>query len=145
MRKSTFLSFIVASLVIAVPAYAAETVGVAEIKATAKDSPITGNVTIKEKDEGIQVEAEVKNVPDPGKHGFHFHEVGDCSDEGKAAGGHFNPENTQHGFLPKDGRQHAHAGDMGNIEIAADGTGKLSILLLSDQDAQRRRTVGGPA
>jgi len=126
MKNNILMSAVVGSLMLTVPAYA--TVGVAKIKGTHEDSPISGDVTITEKDDGIEVEANLKNVP-PGKHGFHFHEVGQCGNEGKDAGGHFNPEHTQHGFLPKDGLQHAHAGDMGNIEIAANGTGTLKEFL----------------
>jgi Cu-Zn family superoxide dismutase len=127
MKQSILMNVLIGSLLLAWPAYAS--VGVVKIKGTAKDSPITGEVVIHEKDDGIDVDATVKNVPNPGKHGFHFHEVGQCDDEGKAAGGHFNPEKTKHGFLPKDGRLNAHAGDMGNIEIGPDGKGTLKLFL----------------
>jgi Cu-Zn family superoxide dismutase len=128
MKKNLFLYVVVGSLMGSVPAYAAS-VGLAKIKGTKDDLPLSGQVMITEKADGIEVVAKLKDVPNPGKHGFHFHEVGDCSDEGKAAGGHFNPEKAPHGFLPKDGRMGAHAGDMGNIEIAADGTGTLKEFL----------------
>ena len=60
-----------------------------------------------------------------GMHGFHIHEKGDCGDaEFKNAGGHFNPANEAHG-APTDADHHA--GDLGNIEIAADGSGALAI------------------
>ncbi len=113
---------------LAVPA-AYATVGMAEIKGTKEDSAVSGKLRIIEKDDGIDVEVEVEHVPDPGRHGLHFHEIGRCDDEGKAAGGHFNPEKAQHGYLPKDGRMHAHAGDMGNIEIGPDGRGSLKVFL----------------
>ena len=74
------------------------------------------------------MEASVKGVS-PGKHGFHIHENGACTEEGKAAGGHFNPDQASHGLLSKDGFAHSHAGDLGNIEVAADGTGKLEVIL----------------
>jgi Cu/Zn superoxide dismutase len=60
-----------------------------------------------------------------GDHGFHIHETGDCSSaDYKSAGGHFNPTGAPHG-APSDAAHHA--GDLGNITIAADGTGTLSI------------------
>ena len=34
---------------------------------------------------------------------------------GKAAGSHYNPMGAPHGQVLKDGMQHAHAGDLGNI------------------------------
>ncbi|WP_370551987.1 superoxide dismutase family protein [Haliea sp. E1-2-M8] len=56
---------------------------------------------------------------EPGPHGFHVHEVGDCSaDDGSSAGGHFNPYDTPHGAL--DAGEH-HVGDMGNVEADDDG------------------------
>ncbi|MBL8013566.1 MAG: superoxide dismutase family protein [Candidatus Omnitrophica bacterium] len=100
----------------------------ASIKATDGSSSLSGLIKFEEKPGGLQVQAEVENAP-AGKHGFHIHEKGDCSDMGKAAGGHFNPHTMQHGFTPKDGLQHAHVGDMGNIEVGSDGKGKLSVVL----------------
>ena len=63
----------------------------------------------------------------PGPHGVHLHAVGTC--EGPAftsAGGHLNPAGKQHG---KDNPMGSHLGDLSNIEVAADGTGKLSSSL----------------
>jgi len=102
---------------------------VVEIKGTMPDSPIAGTAIFNETDAGVLVNVDVKNVPNPGKHGFHIHENGDCSDNGKAAGGHYNPMGVTHGHVPTDGLEKAHAGDMGNITIAEDGTGKLEVLL----------------
>ena len=107
----------------------AQKVATAKISGTAEGSLISGQVTLTETPEGVQVEAVVNNVPNPGKHGFHIHENGSCADAGKAAGGHFNPNAVAHGFLPHDGMEHAHLGDLGNIEIDANGVGTLAILL----------------
>lgn len=126
MNYSKILGILTAGLLCAAPSYAA--IGTAAIKGTVKDSPVVGSVSFMETETGLQVEASVADVP-PGKHGFHIHEKGDCGDEGKAAGGHFNPHNVDHGFMPKDGAEHAHSGDMGNIEVGADGTGKISVFL----------------
>lgn len=124
LLKVVFSLFAV--LIFAIPSYAA--IGRAVIKGTVKDSAVLGSVSIMEMNDGLQIEASVANVS-AGKHGFHVHEKGDCGDEGKAAGGHFNPQKVAHGFMPKDGQMHAHTGDMGNIEAGADGKGKLSIFL----------------
>jgi Cu-Zn family superoxide dismutase len=101
---------------------------VAELKSTVEGSLITGKVSFMETDEGLKINAVVQNAP-PGEHGFHIHEKGDCSDAGNAAGGHFNPDSMPHGDLVKDGFAHAHAGDLGNIEIDANGNGKLEKLI----------------
>jgi len=101
---------------------------VAELKPTVEGSPITGKVSFMETDEGLKINAVVEKAP-PGKHGFHIHEKGDCSDQGNAAGGHFNPDAVPHGDVEKHGFQKAHAGDLGNIEIGSDGKGKLEKII----------------
>ena len=100
----------------------------ANVKGTAADSSLKGKVFFQDTPEGLKIHAEFQGAP-AGKHGFHIHDIGDCGDVGKAAGGHYNPEGAPHGLLMKDGFSHAHAGDLGNIEIAADGTGTLNTLL----------------
>ena len=102
---------------------------VAVITGTQPDSTIKGIVTFTETEDGLQVTAEVYGVPVAGKHGFHIHEKGSCEDAGNAAGGHYNPHGVSHGFLPKDGMEAAHFGDMGNIEIDSEGSGTLSLDL----------------
>jgi len=73
---------------------------------------------------GAKVHVHVEHAT-PGKHGLHIHEKGDCSDaEAKNAGGHFNPGSMEHAG-PMDAKRHA--GDLGNIEIKADGSGDLDI------------------
>ena len=89
------------------------------------DSGISGSVTFTETDGGVRVVAEVAGV-EPGLHGLHIHEIGDCSSEDfKSAGGHFNPAAVPHGG-PSDAERHA--GDLGNIEIGADGAGRLELV-----------------
>jgi superoxide dismutase, Cu-Zn family len=61
----------------------------------------------------------------PGVHAVHLHEKGDCSDpEAKSAGGHWNPTTESHG---KWGSTPFHHGDIGNIEVGADGKGAYSV------------------
>lgn len=115
-----------------------------DLKATKEGSAISGTVRLEEVPEGLRVSADVKGAL-PGKHGFHFHENGSCADEGKAAGGHFNPDGVVHGLLVKDGHSHAHAGDMGNIEIDPDGTGKLETTLPGLSLSEGKYNVSGRA
>ena len=104
-----------------------------EAKAIIQDSSAPaksyGEVVLTDSAEGLKVNANLSGVPNPGKHGFHIHEFGSCQDSGKGAGSHFNPMQVQHGNLSHDGAEHAHMGDMGNIEIDADGSGSVSIIL----------------
>lgn len=101
----------------------------AVITGTDPESTLQGTVDFVETGGGVQVVAKLSNVIPAGKHGFHVHENGSCEDMGKAAGGHFNPASVQHGLLPKDGATMAHSGDMGNIEIDANGNGNLVIYM----------------
>lgn len=53
-----------------------------------------------------------------GAHGFHIHEIGDCSKaDFTSSGGHFNPEKVAHGSLHADVN---HAGDLGNLVAGSD-------------------------
>lgn len=90
----------------------------------AAESGISGTVHFEEAGGVVTIVAEVSGVA-PGLHGLHIHELGDCSsDDFKSAGGHFNPGEVPHGG-PSDSERHA--GDLGNIEVGADGTGRLEL------------------
>ena len=116
--------------------------GVAEIKGTAADSKVSGTVKFQEVDGGLKVVASVQGVT-PGKHGFHIHEFGLCTNQGKDAGGHYNPNGCQHGMLERDGADKAHAGDLGNIEVKEDGTGSLTGMLPGVTLSGGNQAVGG--
>ncbi len=95
--------------------------------ATAELLPTTGNeargsvaFTVMDGMEGIHIEARMAGLS-PGPHGFHIHEFGDCSaPDGSSAGEHFAPDNAPHGS-PEDLPAERHAGDLGNIEVGANG------------------------
>jgi Cu-Zn family superoxide dismutase len=82
---------------------------------------LTGTVLLLESDAGLTISGTLANTP-PGEHGFHIHAGNSCDNDGQAAGSHFNPDSVQHGYLPSRGFGSAHAGDLGNILVAADGT-----------------------
>tara|TARA_A100001391_G_scaffold142054_1_gene99842 strand:+ start:7332 stop:7901 length:570 start_codon:yes stop_codon:yes gene_type:complete len=89
------------------------------------DGEDVGTVTATGSAGGITIDVEARNMPE-GLHGVHVHTVGSCEDGFAAAGGHWNPAEAKHGLEAEDGQ---HAGDMPNIEIAADGTGSLTYML----------------
>jgi Cu-Zn family superoxide dismutase len=71
-------------------------------------------------DGGVQIVADLEGL-EPGKHGFHIHENGDCSaPDAESAGGHFNPDGSPHG-APDNPASQRHVGDLGNVEADADG------------------------
>lgn len=70
------------------------------------------------------VKYEITGLKKNSKHGFHIHEKGDCGDNGKKAGDHWNPNSTKHGDLTAHER---HLGDFGNITTDAKGVAKGEI------------------
>lgn len=87
-----------------------------------------GKVELHQTDEGIIVTARLENVQEPGKHGFHIHEKGDCGDIAEMSmGGHLAPTGYAHA-LPSE-TQDRHLGDLGNILVEPDGTAWLKITV----------------
>jgi Cu-Zn family superoxide dismutase len=95
------------------------------MKATVELEPTEGNkatgtVTFTSVDGGVQIVADLEGL-EPGKHGFHIHENGDCSaPDAEMAGGHFNPEGSPHG-APDNPAAQRHVGDLGNVEADEEG------------------------
>jgi Cu-Zn family superoxide dismutase len=112
------------------------------IRDTRDNSVSYGRLSFKDTPQGLEVKGELTGVT-PGKHGIHIHQFGVCGDEGKEAGSHYNPDNVPHGFLPQDGFSGAHAGDLGNIDIAANGTGRLDVTIPGLTLASGKYSVGG--
>jgi Cu-Zn family superoxide dismutase len=88
-------------------------------------SPVTGRAVFTELPSGgTRVEVWIEHAT-PGPHGLHLHEKGDCSaPDATSAGGHFNVAGHPHAGPAEEAR---HNGDLGNIEIGADGKGKLEL------------------
>ena len=92
----------------------------AELK-NAGGQPV-GTATFTQVNNVVRVVLEAQGLP-RGAHGVHVHAVGKCDPpDFQTAGGHFNPASRQHGALNPQG---PHAGDLPNIEIGADGKGRL--------------------
>ncbi len=84
-----------------------------------------GTATFTPATDGVKISLEVSKLT-PGPHAFHIHAVGGCEPPAfTSAGGHFNPEHKKHGLKNPDG---PHAGDMENITIGDDGTGKVEFV-----------------
>ena len=98
------------------------------LEGTSENSALVGVVRFQDTDEGLRTEVSIFGA-EPGLHGIHIHEVGSCENGGNGAGGHFNPKQAKHGFLPTEGMMQAHAGDFGNIEINENGEGTLLLII----------------
>lgn len=89
---------------------------------------IGGEAWFTDDGDGVKIVVDVKGAP-VGAKGMHIHEIGDCSNiRGQSMGSHFSPEGNQHG-LPGMMMQDVHLGDLGNIKIKDDGTGKKEITV----------------
>ncbi len=86
-----------------------------------------GTVTLQQTPHGTLVHARLNNLPS-GAHAFHVHATGDCTPPFKSAGGHFNPDGSEHGIMNANGM---HVGDMPNIHVPASGQLEIQILNVS--------------
>jgi len=97
---------------------------------SASDPKLMGTVSFTQQADAVKIVVDVTGVSKPGPHGLHLHENGKCDHDpaGKhytTAGGHFNPTGVAHAC--PDSSSH-HAGDFGNIDIKADGSGHLELI-----------------
>ena len=96
----------------------------------AAGSDVSGTVSFVEHQDGVEVKVALRGL-EPGEHGFHIHERGDCSAvDFTSAGDHFNPEHAAHGDRKDSAR---HVGDLGNLR--ADSQGNVDSTFVDDQIA----------
>jgi superoxide dismutase, Cu-Zn family len=93
----------------------------------ATKSATAGSGTISFVQVGNKVEMDL-DLNFPSKAGqtvaVHIHEHGDCGNEGNDAHGHWNPTKSSHG---KWGQGQFHLGDIGNVQLDAQGKGSLEL------------------
>jgi Cu-Zn family superoxide dismutase len=87
---------------------------------------VAGVVTFTEQPGGgVQVVTRVQGAT-AGPHGLHLHQGASCDGpDFQSAGDHFNPTSASHGGPDSPQR---HAGDFGNVEVGADGTGTADVV-----------------
>lgn len=83
-----------------------------------------GQVTLDKTPEGVLMTGILSGLP-PGTHGFHFHDIGQCTPSFEAAGDHFNPTKKTHGLRNPKG---PHAGDLPNLNVPESGTVRLEMV-----------------
>ena len=82
-------------------------------------------VTFLQAEGGIQVKGEVSGLT-PGEHGFHVHEFGVWSPDGKAAGGPLQPRKPRR--TPSATAAKRHVGDLGNIKANENGNATIDFV-----------------
>jgi len=88
-----------------------------------KGSKVEGRVTFTQTDGTMHVHADIYGLAS-GDHGFHIHEFGVWSEDGLAAGGHYNPTHEMHAGIDTPKR---HIGDLGNITANANGNATVDL------------------
>ncbi len=84
-----------------------------------------GTAELTQTPDGVKIAIAVSGLT-RGQHAFHIHTVAKCErPDFKSAGAHFNPYNKKHGLKNPDG---PHAGDMENIQVDSNGTGKAEVV-----------------
>ncbi|HUG73394.1 MAG TPA: superoxide dismutase family protein [Steroidobacteraceae bacterium] len=86
---------------------------------------VQGGLTVVNQGSGVSIRGEITGLA-PGKdHGFHLHEVGECTLPNFAsAGAHFNPTEAAHGGPESTDR---HLGDLPNAKADADGRALIDV------------------
>lgn len=96
----------------------------AQLKPT-KGSKAFGEATFEQAGDKVHVLVNVQGLKPGQQHGFHIHEVGDCSSgDGMSTKGHFNPFGKAHA-QPGSG----HAGDLPALAAAKNGRAKLDVMV----------------
>ena len=87
-----------------------------------------GNVLFKQDGAEVIIKVNISGLNSNSYHGFHIHEFGDIrSQDGKSAGGHFNPDGFPHALPPEKKR---HAGSFGNL--ISDSNGNVDTTFTDD-------------
>ncbi|SDE66070.1 superoxide dismutase, Cu-Zn family [Paenibacillus sp. UNCCL117] len=86
---------------------------------------VVGRAELIPQEDGVKVTLEVEGLA-PGTHGFHIHEKPFANMDLATAGGHFNPDGKQHGH---DNAAGAHLGDLPNLQVGADGKGRVEYVI----------------
>lgn len=76
--------------------------------------------------EGMLITPHLYNLPPTTTHGMHIHVNPSCADNGKAAGGHWDPQNTNKHLGPYD--DNGHIGDLPVLIVNSDGSSTKPVV-----------------
>jgi superoxide dismutase, Cu-Zn family len=98
-----------------------------------------GDLTLTTEGLAVHITGEITGLTPGKEHGFHVHEVGDCSaPDFTSAGAHLNPTKDPHGGPKSTAR---HLGDIPNVKADKDGHASIDV---SVQGATLVDPDGGP-
>jgi len=99
---------------------------VADLQPT-KGNSTSGTITFTQQGSRVLVSGDVRGLKPNQEHGFHIHEVGDCSSgDGMSTKGHFNPFGKPHS---DPGSSERHAGDMPALRADAGGVARVNFSI----------------
>lgn len=110
----------------------------------AAGSSVKGELTLANQGTAVSVRGEITGLAPGKEHGFHVHEVGQCSPpDFQSAGEHFNPTKDPHGGPDSQAR---HLGDIPNIKADESGRASVNVSIkgatLVDKDGAPTQILG---
>ena len=111
---------------------------------SAAGSSVKGNLTLMNEGTAVSIRGDIAGLAPGKEHGFHIHEVGQCSlPDFKSAGEHFNPTKDPHGGPQSTAR---HLGDIPNAKADQNGRATIDIsvkgITLEDKDGAPNQILG---
>lgn len=101
---------------------------------------VKGLVLLSEENGKLRITGEISGLKPGALHGFHLHELGDCSvSDGSGVGGHFNPGGHHHAG-PED--EMRHFGDFGNIRADQNGVARIDVTVALSEDEHLAMAYG---
>jgi len=85
-----------------------------------------GRVRFTQQGDGVRVTGRITGLRPGREHGFHIHEAADCTGDGLATKGHFNPFGSSHG---KHGSSAHHAGDLPSLVANQAGVAEFDTVV----------------
>jgi superoxide dismutase, Cu-Zn family len=126
MRKPFLLAILTATAMLAACETAREPAGGTPMPLIDQSAKQIGTVVAWQTSGGVSFRVSASGLPH-GIHGIHVHAIGRCDPSDFAsAGTHWNPTGKQHGLNNPNG---PHAGDLPNIEVAANGAVIQTVVL----------------